>query len=291
MSEFIAEPLDLSRILKPTLVAVDFDAIKAERLAQLKARFVESGLDWDVGKLEANPGVILQREDAYRQTLDLQSINDMALARTFGFARGADLDWLAATFYADVPGISRLAGELDDRYERRIAAAGEALSGAITEGGIVYHALTFDRRIVDAVAYRVRPGVVACVILLEADAPADAIRTGLAARLRSPKLRGTEEVSVQVAFPVETAIRVRLRHGPGPDPALLNAASFAALTAVKTRVEAKIGAALTTDEIIAAARVGNVTKLVLESPMADVIPGRNGVLKIGAIEVTTELVR
>tara|TARA_R110002020_G_scaffold467027_4_gene690211 strand:+ start:23963 stop:24835 length:873 start_codon:yes stop_codon:yes gene_type:complete len=287
MTDFIAAPLDLSRLSKPTLVDPSYEPLLAERLASLKARFEAADIPWDVDNLEFDPAVIQQQEDAYRQMLDLQSINDMALARTLGFATSVDLDWIAATFYADVPNIARMAGEKDDRYTRRILVASEALSGALTEGGIIYHALSFDPRIVDAAAFRVGPGVVQCVILVDDDAPAELMRSAVYSHLRNPKLRGTEALTVSLAKVKQREIRLRLQHGSAAIGSTIRADAEAALLAIKTRVERSIGAGLTTDELIATARVGGVVKLFLDEPLTDLDPGRNGVLSLD-ITVTTE---
>lgn len=280
--------IDLSRLPAPTLVTVDYQAIKAARLASLKARLESAGLPYDVETIESDWGPVLQEEDGTRQMLDLQAINDMAKALTLGYSKGADLDRLAATFYADL-GLERMDGELDDRFERRILLAAEALAGALTAGGIEYRALAYDLRIIDAVAYEVGRGTNRCVLLIEDGAPAEAIRAGVLARLREPKLRGTAELAVSLARPIEARLSVRLQHGRGPDPELLKAESLKALGAVKARVERKIAAPLTTDEIIAEGRVGGVSKLILDEPAADLIPGRDGVLRIVGIDVRTEL--
>lgn len=284
-----AVPIDLSSLPPPQLLQLDYEALLAARRAGLVARLDAAGIAYDVGRLESDPAMILQQEDAYRQLLDHASINDMATARTLGFARGADLDWLAATFYADL-GLARLSDEDDTRFERRILLAAEGLAGALTAGGIVYHALSISTDVVDAVSYQTEPGRMRLALLARAGIDADALRRRVEQHFTAPHLRGSAALSFALAREVPVTIDVRLRHGPGPDPSVLRLAAVAALDEVKARIEGSIGAVLTVDEVIARGRVGGVSKIVIEEPAHDADPGIDGVLRITSLSVMTEQV-
>jgi phage-related baseplate assembly protein len=131
MTRFTAETLDLSRLPPADLVRpLDYEAIVAARVADLKDRLEAADIPFDVDRLETDPGVILQEADAYRELLALQAINDVGRANMLAYATGADLDNLAAVYGG---GISRLlvsAGpppvyETDERFRRRILLAPE----------------------------------------------------------------------------------------------------------------------------------------------------------------------
>lgn len=283
----MSSPIDLSRLSAPSLVTVDYDAIRAERVADLQARLEAAGISWEVGNLHANPFAIVQEADAFRETLDKQAINDMAVARTIGFAQGTDLDWIAATFYGDL-GLQRMDGELDDRFERRILLAAEGLAGALTRGGIAYHALTADIRVIDAVAYQTRPGQVAAHILADADVETDVLRV-VRDRFRDPKLNGSGELVLSLAKRHVTPVSILMQHGTGPAPEVLRTEAAARLDVVRDRLLTRIGEPLTTDELIAEGRVSGVSKFLLESPVADVDPGMASVLDLD-ISIRTERV-
>ena len=71
MSRFPFASLDLSLVPPPQVVQpVDYETIRAVRIAELTARFAAAGVPFDVGAIESDPSVIHQEEDAYREMLE-----------------------------------------------------------------------------------------------------------------------------------------------------------------------------------------------------------------------------
>ena len=88
--------IDLSTMPFPGVIQVlDYEALLAARLTRLKQRFAEEGVEWLMEALESDPAKILQEEDAYRQMLDLQRVNDALKAVLAAYSRGTNLDAIA----------------------------------------------------------------------------------------------------------------------------------------------------------------------------------------------------
>ena len=74
---FSATALDLSRVNKADLwPAHSFEAIRAARIADLKARLDAAGVPYDVDTLETDPGVVIQETGGFRELLTKQAIDD-----------------------------------------------------------------------------------------------------------------------------------------------------------------------------------------------------------------------
>lgn len=282
------ELLDLSRLPAPTLVAVDYEAIVAARLASLGTRMAAAGLPFDITGVEnSDTAGISQQEDAFRETLILQAINDAALRRTLGFARGADLDWLATTYYASL-GIRRMDGEGDERLERRLLLAPGAYAGAQSAAGIAFLALSADVRVIDARAIKRGAGDMECVVLAEPADEAAAVEAVRAVLMRASIRPGTVPIAVRAAVPTNVAATLRLVVRPGPDPALVRAEALSMVDRLAFEARSTIGRAVSVDELKVRAWVGDVVRVHVEAPAADVEPGEDGVVRI-TTTITTEV--
>src|SRR5690606_3005832 len=94
---------------QPSIIeTLDYEAVLAELVADVVARFVDAGVDYDVGNLATDPVKIILEACAYREILLRARINDAAKANLVPFSTGSDLDHLAA-FYD----VERLEGESD----------------------------------------------------------------------------------------------------------------------------------------------------------------------------------
>lgn len=307
MSEAASEQLDLSRLPPFRLVDVDYEAIVASRLASLQARFAAAGIDYDVGMLETDPAVILQQEDAFRQTLDLQALNDAGKRLTVAYGYGPALDHIAATYFADI-GVRRMAAvddprpfaeqpddwEDDDRFRRRISLAPEARS-PYTPGAYVYAALTTSPLIADAVALNWSTGLVdrgdVCVVILGkagADEAALAEMVGEALRSR-PIVALTDNVFVATAPRVDAEISVKLLVRRGPDPAVVREEAIRQINIYRAS-RYRIGAPLALSGIDSAAHVGGVEIVQRSAPMADISTAPNKVINVTGVTVTTEAI-
>ncbi len=110
--------IDLSKLPRPAVPGLvrTLDEVHAELLAWLLAEY-----DWVVTPSPADPAWRLTRLIAARETLLRQAVADALAQASLAFATGANLDNIGATYYA----IDRLAGEDDQAYRERLAAAPE----------------------------------------------------------------------------------------------------------------------------------------------------------------------
>lgn len=156
-------PIDLAQLPTPDVVEpIDYEQILAERKA-----FAISL--WPADKqaevaatlaLESEPLTKLLQENAYRETLLRQRVNEAALAVLLPFAQGADLEQIGARFNverltitpANPSAVPPVAAVMED-YEamrERIQMAMEGLSTAGPRNAYIFHARSADGRVADA---------------------------------------------------------------------------------------------------------------------------------------------
>jgi phage-related baseplate assembly protein len=288
ISRFSAVALDASRLPPPDAIrGVSFETIADARVASLKARFNAAGIAYDLGTLELNPAVILQQEDAYREMLDLAAINDAVRAVLPMFARGADLDQIAARY-----GVTRMPGETDDRFRRRVLAAPEAFSSAGAVGGYIFHATTADLAVKDVSVWSPSPGTVhVAVMSIDGDgsAPAALVESVRARLVREDIKPLTDVLSVFSVTVTPYGFTARLRHASGPDPAVLKANAEADLSAYAAERH-KAGRTVPLSGLIDAAYQPACEGVVIEGLSADIDPGVGGTAFCTGFTVLTELV-
>lgn len=291
MTRFTAETLDVSRLPAFTLVDADYEAILAARLAGLQARLADKGVNYDVGVLETDPLAILEQEDAYRELLERQAINDAGKSLTLAYASGAVLDHLAATLFPTV-GVRRLEGESDDRFRNRIALAPEAASAG-TLGGYEYAALTASLGVRAALALNhasgvVAPGQVQLQIVCEKDAVEAEVMAAVRAAVfdRDVKL-ATDDVQVLLATPVTYDVTATIYIPRGPDPALVLAEALARL-AVYAEDRRRPGRMVAISGVDAALHTSAAERVVRLAPLVDIDPGPTGVAVLDQVNVQVE---
>lgn len=149
--------LDLSLLPAPTIVEVlDNETIVSRQKATFAVlwqavRDANPSLnlpDYDVLMLETDPIVIGNQAESYRETLLRARINEVGKANLLAFARGGDLDHLAA-FYDVV----RLPGEADDRLLTRVVLALQGRSTGGTAERYQAVAMAADLRVRDVIVY------------------------------------------------------------------------------------------------------------------------------------------
>lgn len=265
MSRFSAVALDLSRVDRSTIFpTLSFEAIRAARLADLKARLQAAGIDYDVETLETDPGAILQEASGYRELLLRQAIYDATASVLLAFSWGEYLDRLG-----DALRTERLAGEDDARYRARIQLAPEALSTAGTLGGYIYHAVSADVRVRDVAITVLRrqtleQTIEIVVLSKEGDgAPSAEIMENVRARLLREDIRlVTDAIEVRQARILTYTAEAKLFIRPGPSPALVKSKAEAALRAVADRYK-RIGADVPYSGLSAALHVAEVERAEL----------------------------
>ncbi|MGU3778535.1 baseplate J/gp47 family protein [Burkholderia metallica] len=274
-------PIDLSQLPSPDVVeTIDYETLLTAR----KARFVslypadEQAEIAATLALESEPVVKLLQENAYREIVLRQRVNDAARAVMLAYAVGTDLDHLAALF-----GIQRLTitpadpehnlaavMESDTDLRARTQLAPQSLSVAGPEGAYVSHARNADGRVLDASAVSPAPcEVLVSVLARDGDGTADpALIAAVAAALQADDVRPlTDKVTVRGAEILRYQVRARLVFFAGPDRAVALAEANRAMKKYTESMH-RLGMEVTLDGIYAAARAAGVQKVILESPLA-----------------------
>ena len=166
---------DLTQLPRPEVVEnLDFETILQVHRADLLARYPEAAAVID---LESEPLNKLLQSHAYRELLYRQRVNEAARAHLLAFATGADLDHKAA-FY----GLTRLAGENDERLRARVQLRIKSLAGNGTREAYELTAMTASQNVRDARATQPFPGRVHLLLWCHDAAQAEAtLATVLAA--------------------------------------------------------------------------------------------------------------
>lgn len=173
--------VDLSALPPPqVLESLDFEEVYQEELSLFRAYM---GDNWNA-HLESDPVVKLLELGAYRRLQTRARINDAAKALLLAYARGTDLDHLAANVRlkrlviqeADaqsVPPVPKVM-ELDDALRERIQLVYEGLTTAGPRNSYILHARNASALVADAQAESPSPAhVVVTVLHLEGNGVAD----------------------------------------------------------------------------------------------------------------------
>nr|BDD47149.1 baseplate assembly protein [Saccharospirillaceae bacterium] len=150
--------VDLSQLPPPAVVEeLDYETIFADLLDSLQE------LDPDyTGLLESDPSFKLLQVSAYRELVLRQRINEAARAVMLAYAKGPDLEQIAARYNVErqmtEPGDPDATPPVPPTYEsdeellRRTQAAMHGFSIAGPERAYIYHALSADGRALDVAA-------------------------------------------------------------------------------------------------------------------------------------------
>ena len=277
----LAPTIDLSVLPAPLAIeALSYEDLRSARLSSLKARFEAIGIAYDVENSELDPGVILQEEDAFRQLLDRSRINDAVRAVLAAYAYGADLDQVAlragvirlvvAPATDTSPAVMEGDAHLLQRY---LAAFGRPAAGSID--AYLYAVLTALPLLTDVAILgpethgldgRIKvillpPGGVAAT---ETD-----IETAFNACNAKTVRPLTDVISVQSAEIVPYDVGTVLEVPIGPDAGLIRSTALTALRAYCAR-QYRVGASVPANALSAALYVGNVSRVIMSAPSADI---------------------
>lgn len=278
--------IDLNRLPAPDVIeTLDFETILAER----KARLLELTPEADRPALEATlalesePIVKLLEENAYREMALRQRINEAARAVMLAWAKGADLDQVAANheverFLLDPGNPSAVPPvpptyESDDELRLRTQLAFEGLSVAGPRMAYVYHALSADPRVADVSAVSPEPTEALITVLSregDGTAPQDLL-DAVDAALHDEDVRPVgDRVTVQSATIVPYTIEATLHLYPGPEAEPIRAEAEARLQAY-IAAQRRIGRDIRRSAIYAVLHVEGVQRVEIEEPAADVV--------------------
>jgi phage-related baseplate assembly protein len=276
-------PIDLSKLPPPEIVErIDYEEI----LFELKAKHVSL---YPVEKqaeiaqalaLESEPINITLQGVAYREFMLRQAFNDRARGMLLAFARGCNLEHLAALFEIErqtitpadpvnnIPAVM----EDDDSLLERTQLAPQSFTCAGPSGMYVSIARNADGQVLDASAISPDP-CHAVVTVLARDGNGTAQRGLLdtvEAALNPKTVRPLcDFVDVQSAKIKTYGVAAELVFFQGPDRSLSLQSAKTALAAYVASLR-KLGQAVTLDGITAVLRVAGVQKVNLSSPTADI---------------------
>ncbi|MCP1438388.1 phage-related baseplate assembly protein [Erwinia persicina] len=278
--------IDLSQLPAPDVVeALDYETLLNERKATLVSLYPAEQQDTIARTLalESEPVVKLLQENAYREVILRQRVNEAAKAVMVAYALADDLDQLGAN-----NGVTRLTltaaddtttpptaavMESDDDYRVRIAAAFEGLSVAGPSGAYEYHAKSADGRVADASAISPSPACVTVTVLSRegnGKAAADLLAV-VDKALNDEDVRPVaDRVTVQSAAIVDYAVEAVLYLYPGPEAEPIRAAAEAKLAAFVS-AQARLGRDIRKSALYAALHVEGVQRVELAQPVADVV--------------------
>ncbi|WFQ80924.1 baseplate assembly protein [Xenorhabdus sp. SF857] len=278
--------LDLSQLPPPDVVEpLDFETLFAERKAALIALYPPEQREAITRTLalESEPITKLLQENAYRELLLRQRINEAARAAMVAYAGGSDLDQLGANNNVSrlilqpadnnaVPPVPAVL-EPDRDYRVRIPQAFEGLSVAGPVGAYEYHARSADGRVADASVVSPAPAYVTVSILSREGngAASDELIATVSHALNDEDVRPVaDRLTVQSAKIIDYDIDAVLYCYPTPEyePILQDArARLARYTAEQHR----IGRDIVRSAIFAALHVPGVQRIELKAPAQDMI--------------------
>ncbi|WP_313410590.1 baseplate assembly protein [Stutzerimonas kunmingensis] len=311
--------IDLSQLPAPNVVeALDFEAILAERKARLLELWPTEEREALAARLalESDPITKLLQENAYREIVLRQRINDAARAVMLAYAREQDLDHLGANY-----GVPRLVGEPDNRYRHRVQQGFHRLAAAGPANAYRQHALGVSLGVVDVEVFSESPGQVTVAVLGRESRPANelseesaalgvalfgpaheagkahAIATNDSALLRQVLLAVnaddvrplTDHVIVRAPVVHSLSIDAVIEVLPGPDAELVRHRRLSALREHLASVR-RIGHDITRAGIIAALFEPGVKNVHLAEPMVDVVCQPGEIAAVLAITVRAEVV-
>ncbi|MQT34869.1 baseplate assembly protein [Pseudomonas helleri] len=278
--------IDLSQLPEPNVIeVVDYELILADR----KERFVslnpiekQEAVRATLG-LESEPIVKMLQENAYREMLLRQRINESALAVMLAFSNDGDLDQLAANFHLErleldkgnplaVPPVPPTM-ESNDDLRARCQMAFEGLSVAGPRGAYIYHALSADGQVSDVSAESPAPcEVVVSVLSREGKGTASpALLAKVTAALSDEDIRPLgDRLTVQSVTIVEYAVEAILYYYPGPESEPIRAAAEKRLQAYIGN-QRRIGRDIRRSALYAALHVEGVQRVELVHPVMDIV--------------------
>lgn len=272
-------PIDLARLPDPDVVEqIDYEQILAERKAYAVSLWPAEQQAEVAATLavESEPLTKLLQENAYREMLLRQRVNEASLANMLAKAKGKDLEQLAANVNVErlvvTPGNSAAIPpivavmESDESLRERAQMAWEGLSTAGPRNSYILHARSADGRVADATAESPSPAeVVVTVQGLTGDGSVDQALLNIVSQYLSDDDRRpvADRLTVQSAtvLPYQVdAILYLATTGPEAEP-IREAAQARLVTFINQR--RRLGVEISESAIHAALHVEGVRKVVL----------------------------
>jgi len=281
--------IDLSQLPAPDVVEeTDFETLLAERKATLISLYSPEQQEAVARTLalESEPLTKFLEENAYREMVWRQRVNEAARATMLAWARGADLDVMAfnnntlrlTITPADDTTIPPTPAVMESDTDLRLRAqqAFDGLSVAGPVGAYEYHGRSADGRVADVSAVSPSPAYVTITVLSrEGDGTASAeLLSAVETALNAEDVRPVgDRVSVQSAAIVPYEIDATLYFFPGPEAGPIRQAAEKKLKAYITD-QRRLGRDIRRSAIYAVLHVEGVQRVELASPVADLVLDR-----------------
>lgn len=282
--------VDLSQLPAPDVVeALDYESILAERKATLVSLFPAEQQDAVARTLalESEPLTKFLEENAYREVIWRQRVNEAARAVTLASAEGSDLDVMAANNNtarltitpADDTTIPPVAAVMESDADLRLRAqqAFEGLSVAGPVGAYEYHGRSADGRVADISVESPTPACVTITVLAREDdgTAAGDLLAVVEKALNAEDVRPVgDRVTVQAAEIVPYAVAATLWFYPGPEAEPIRATAEQKLKAYIT-AQHRLGRDVRRSAIYAALHVEGVQRVELSAPPGDIVLGKH----------------
>lgn len=265
----------------------DFETRLAGKLARLIAQMPAFS-----ALVESDPAIMLLEADSYDELVLAQAFNDTARGLLLAFATGTNLDHLGVLM--DVPRLvvtpasptAAAVMETDTAFRQRIQLAPHRFSVAGPELAYVFHARSAHGDVADATAVSPSPCVVVVTVLAKSGngVPSEAVLQAVRDRLADVRPL-TDNVIVQAVELVDYAIAAQLFVYAGPDTTLIKNTATDSLNAFLA-ASRKIGRDVARSAHAAALHVGNVQRVALPSPAADIAISMSQIANPVSIEIT-----
>lgn len=291
----IQQTIDLSQLPYPGVVeTLSFEDVFASRRAALIEAFPAAAAALE---LESDPLTKLLQENAYRELVLRQRINDAARACMIAFARGADLDALVAilgvkrlTIHPDDPAANPPVSaqmETDSDLRRRAVMALEGYPTAGSVGAYQFHAYSAHADVRDVAVTSPAPGLVELVVLSHSGsgAPQHDVLDAVAAAVTADRVRPlTDTVRIVPAKVTPYTVRATLHVEAGPSPEAIRGS---ALNAVQRYAEDRrsLGAYVALSGIAAALHQPGVRRIEIQSPTSDIEQRHDEVATMEAVSL------
>ncbi|WP_273973875.1 baseplate assembly protein [Serratia ureilytica] len=278
--------IDLSQLPAPLVVAVlDYEDILAERKATLISLYPEEQREAVARTLalESEPIVKLLQENAYREVILRQRVNDAAKAVMLAHATDEDLDQLGANFNtprlvitpADESTIPPTPAvmEANEDYRLRLQDVFEGMSTAGSAGSYRFHARSADGRVADVTAISPSPAnVIVTVLSRDGDGTASPeLLQVVSTALNDEDVRPVaDRVVVQSAKIAPYVIEAVLYLYPGPEVAPILDTANKRLRAYVQNMR-RLGRSIRRSSMNAALTVEGVEHVEIIKPAADIV--------------------
>lgn len=278
--------VDLSQLPAPDVVEeLDYETILDERIATLISLYPEDQQEAIARTLtlESEPIVKLLQENAYREVIWRQRVNEAARAVMLAYAIGSDLDIIGANFDVErlvitpaddsvIPPVAAVM-ESDDDFRLRIQQSFEGMSVAGSTGAYEFHGRSADGRVADISVISSEPACVTVSVLSREDngAASAELITAVRNALNDEDVRPVaDRVTVQSATIVDYKIAATLFLYPGPESEPVRNAAEAKLKAYIS-AQHRLGRDIRKSAIYAALHVEGVQRVELAAPVADIV--------------------